>query len=700
MKWKILPLILVLLTELSFATKYDAYKTFLQGIYSLKTNNITEATRNLEHTTQIDKDATAAHGNLAYLYLHEKKQDKALQMAEKLKKLDGNNPKTTSSLAIFYMIANKPELAQEFWKQTLNLDPDNEVATAYIASLYQFDNKLEKSLDYWEKFSKQQPDNPLGYLQLANIQERLGLYQEALKSYDKTIKTNPTIRDAFIAKAYIHENLGQIKLAIKEYKKCIANFPNDVAVLSHLGKCYYDMKNYSDAKDILLRAKKISFDDMKTNYWLAMVYEKTNQVDKAIAVFEVIVKKDQKNIAFLTKLGHYYALKQNYKKAEKYFLKALSIDPNNKDILYLASLNYIDWGKYNEAIDYLNKIIKTSPDFADAYFYLGFSYDKDKNFSQAEKALLQAIKLNPKHPQALNYLGYSYAQQGIKLNESKEFITESLNLEPKNSSFMDSLGLLYFKMGKFYLAEQTFIYALSIMQTTLTYTHLGDTYLALKNYAKAWISYSLSYDSKQDKSIEKKLYFAKSQMPKEELYNLMLWRSKNNYDRLLSFRTGFKTKISSKILSKKIYILTTYNKKKNIKFDFPSTIVIGGMSIIIKNKITEIDPKAAKNEIPQFVLDIINQFSNIFNDDFYTQFLDVQPTEKGNYLVYSKNDSILTIDSNTALIKSILQNNIKIEVLKYENFLGSKIPTKIKIFIPSTKIKILLEATKISQIMD
>ncbi|MDR0617886.1 MAG: tetratricopeptide repeat protein [Endomicrobium sp.] len=699
MKWKILPLILVLLTELSFATKYDAYKAFLQGIYSLKTNNITQATSNLEHTTHLDKDATTAHGNLAYLYLQEKKPDKALQMAEKLKKLDGNNPKITSFLAIFYMIANKPELAKEFWKQTLNLDPDNEVATAYIASLYQFDNKLEKSLDYWEQFSKQQPDNPLGYLQLANIQERLGLYQQALKSYDKTIKINPNVRDAFLAKAYIYENLGQLKLAIKEYKKYIASFPNNVAILSHLGKCYYDIKNYSDAKDILLRAKKISFDDMKTNYWLAMVYEKTNQIDKAIPVFKVIVKKDQKNIAFLTKLGHYYALKQNYKKAEKYFLKALTIDPNNKDIVYLASLNYIDWGKYNEAIDYLNKIIKTSPNFADAYFYLGFSYDKDKNFSKAEKALLQAIKLNPKHSQALNYLGYSYAQQGIKLNESKEFITRSLNLEPKNSNFMDSLGLLYFKMGKFYLAEKTFIYALSITQSTLTYTHLGDTYLALKNYTKAWISYSLSYDSKQDKSIEKKLHFVKAQMPKEELYNLMLLRSKNNYNRLLSFKTGFKTKISSKILSKKLYILTTYNKKKNIKLDFPSTIVMGGMSIIIKDKITEITPKAAKNEIPQFLLDMINQFSNIFNDDFYTQFLDVQPTEKGNYLVYSKDNSILTIDSNTALIESFLQNNIKIEVLKYENFLASKIPTKIKIFIPSTKIKILLEATKFSQII-
>jgi tetratricopeptide (TPR) repeat protein len=494
MKWEILPLILVLLAELPFATNHDAYKTFLQGIYSLKTNNITKATKNLENTTWLDKDATAVHGNLAYSYLQEKKQDKALQMTEKLKKLDSNNPKTTPSLAISYITANKSELAKEFWKQTLNLDPDNEVATAYIASLYQFDNSLEKSLDYWEKFSKQQPDNPLGYLQLANIQERLGLYQEVLKSYDKTIKTNPNIRNAFIGKAYIYENSGQTKLAIKEYKKCIANFPNYLTVLSYLGKCYY------------------------------------------------------------------YALKQNYKKAEKYFLRALSTDPNNKDILYyLASLNYIDLDKYNEAIDYLDKIIKTSQNFADAYFYLWFSYDKDKNFLQAEKALLQAIKLNPKHSRAINYLGYNYAQQGIKLNESKEFITKSLNLEPKNNNFMDSLGLLYFKMYKFYLAEKTFI---SIMQTTLTYAHLGDTYLALKNYTKAWIYYSSSYDFKQDKSIEKKLHFTESQIPKEELYNLMLLRSKNNYDRLLSFRTGFKTKISSKILSKNfIYSQHTIRKK-------------------------------------------------------------------------------------------------------------------------------------------
>ncbi|MDR0723776.1 MAG: tetratricopeptide repeat protein [Endomicrobium sp.] len=698
---KILISILCLLLSMpSFATKYDAYKSFLQGVYSLKTNDIPKATKNLEHTIHLDKDSILAHGNLAYLYLQEVQQDKALQMAEELKKLDGNNPKTTSSLAIFYMLTNKPELAKKFWEKTLKLDPENEVATAYIASLCQIDNKLEESLDYWTKFSKQQPENPLGYLQLGNIQEKLGLYQEALKSYEKTIKINPNIRNAFLAKAYIYENLGQIKLAIKEYKRCIAIFPNDVAVLSHLGKCYYDIKNYSDAKNALLKAKKISFEDIKTNYWLAMVYGKTNQIDKAIVSLKIVVKKEQKNIAFLTKLGHYYALKQNYKKAEKYFLKALSIEPNNKEVLYLTSLNYIDWGKYNEAIDCLNKIIKESPDFADAYFYLGFSYDKDKNFIQAEKSLLQAIKLNPKHSQALNYLGYSYAQQGIKLDLSKEFIDKSLSLEPKNNNFMDSLGLLYFKMGKFYLAEKAFIYSLSIAQTTLTYTHLGDTYLALKNYNNAWIAYSLSYDFKQDKSVEKKLRFVKSQMPKEELYNLILLRSKINYDRLLSFKTGFKTKISSKILGRKFYISMAYNKRKNIQLSLPYVPVLSSMSITIEDKTVKVEPKATKNEIPQYLLNIIDQSVGIFNDDFYNQFLNIKPIEKGSSLIYSKDSVTLTIDSNTALIKSFSKNDIAVEVLKYENFLASKIPTKIKIFIPSINIKIILEATKISQSTD
>ncbi|MDR2395034.1 MAG: tetratricopeptide repeat protein [Endomicrobium sp.] len=704
MKWKVSLLILcfalVSLNKFSFATKYDAYKAFLQGMYSLKTRSITETINKLEYVTELDKNAMVAHGNLAYLYLRGEKQDKALEIAQELEKLDGNNPKTTSSLAVFYMIANKLKLAKEFWEKTLKLDPENEVAIAYIASLYQFDNKLEKSLDYWTKFSQQQPDNPLSYLQLANIQEKLGLHQEALKSYDKTIKINPNIRNAFLSKAHIYESLGQVKLAIKEYKKYIANFPDDVNVLSQLGKCYYDMKNYSDAKDILFKAKKISFDDIKTNYWLAMVYEKTKQIDKAIPVFKIVVNKDQRNIAFLTRLGHYYALKQNYKQAEKYFLKALTIEPNNKNILYLASLNYIDWGKYNEAIEYLNKIIKESPDFADAYFYLGISYDKDKKFSQAEKALLQAIKLNPQHSQALNYLGYSYAQQGIKLDGSKEFIAKSLGLEPKNSNFMDSLGRLYFKLENFYLAEKTFIYALSIMQTPLTYTHLGDTYLALKNYTKAWISYSLSYDSKQDKLIKNKLHFVQSQMPKEELYKLMLLRSKSNYDRLLSFKTGFRAKISSRILSKKLYLYMSYSKGENIKFDFPSLFVIGGMSVTIAGKTVKIDPEAAKNEIPQFLLDIIDQFCIIFSEDFYAQFLDVKPIEKGSNLIYSKNNSSLTINSNTALIESLSQNNILIEFLKYKVFLASKVPVEIKIFIPSSNIKVILEATKIFEIRE
>ena len=51
-------------------------------------------------------------------------------------------------------------------------------------------------------------------------------------------------------------------------------------------------------------------------------------------------------------------------------------------------------------------------------------------------------------PEALNYLGYSYADKGINLEEALALIQKALKLKPDNGYMIDSLGWVYFKMGK------------------------------------------------------------------------------------------------------------------------------------------------------------------------------------------------------------------------------------------------------------
>jgi tetratricopeptide (TPR) repeat protein len=696
-------MILVLNRNL-FASSYPAYKVFLKGIFDLKAGNVKNAIKDYEKVIALDKDALLAYKNLAYLYYKSGKSDKAFQMADKINDFDGNNPQTTIFLAEFYFGANKLDIAKQFCEKTIKIDPDNEMALAYLAIYYYLDSKFEESVKYWNMFLQQQTDNAMGHFQLGVALEKLAMYEAALKSYDHVIRICPQDKDAYIAKARIYETTGKLDLALKERKKYVSVSNDNVFELMYLGRRYYETKDYTKAKDCFLRAKEYDRNNILPSFWLGITYEQMGRLGKAVEEFEAIAQTKDKNISVLTRLGYCYSVLQKYSKAEETFLKASNIAPLNSEILYLTALNYMDWGKYNKAIKYLNKAIENKtiepiPDFANMYFYLGLAYDKNKDFENAQKAFLKAIEINPNHSRAMNYLGYAYADRGIKLKESEEFLIRSTALEPENSDYLGSLGWLYYRQGKFDLAEKLLLTAANGIKDYLIYAHLGDADVALNKFGQAWIAYSLSYDFKQDENIKRKLNIAQEKMSQEELYKQMLLRSTDNYLRLSSFRAGFKVKFGPSFFSKKLYMPFSYTQfDNNIKMELPANVVMGGISISIKNQKAEITPKAFEKEVSPVMSNFILQACNIFSGNFYKQFSDAKITRKGDSLIYSKENANLTLNINTALIENLSQGDMIVKILKYESFRVSKIPTKIKITSKSANIECLLEATKISPV--
>ncbi|MDR0800904.1 MAG: DUF3808 domain-containing protein [Endomicrobium sp.] len=637
----ILGFVFLLQSENLFAVNYEAYKIFLHGILSLKKWHISTAIENYEKVIALDKNAIAAYKDLIYLYWLSGNEKKVLQIIDKLNEFDGENFQTTNFLAVIYFTADNFDMAKQFWKKTIKLNPENKTAIVCLATYY---------------------------------------------------------NDA--ASAYCNFYLAQ-----KKCEKYIPTCPDSMFKLAYLAECYYKINDYKKTEEILLKIRKKFPRSRMVTYWLGIIYEITGHIDKAIAEFEKFKKltlKEERNIPVFKELGHCYSRLKDYQKSEKNLLKALDLNPLDIITLKLTTINYINWEKYGKVIEYSNRIIELVPnfvDFADAYFFLGYAYNKNKDFEKAEKAFLKAIKINPENSMAMNHLGHIYADKGIKLNEAEALLTKSITLKPKNGIYLDSLGWLYYKQGKFDDAERLLLSAANLTRYYLIYDHLGDTYTALGRIVEAWTAYASSYDFKQDKNVKKKLDFTQIKIPQEEVYRQMLLRSESNYIRIPSFKTGYKAKLNSKLLSKSIYIPFSY-ADGNIKIDFPDALIPGGCSISIKNKQTEILPKAIESKIPHILTNIISQVCKIFNDSFYKQFTGAKVVRNKNKLIYSKDNAELILNTDTALIERFSQNNITVHILKYDNLYGSKIPSKIEFSSSDMKIKGILEVTKISLLVN
>ena len=84
----------------------------------------------------------------------------------------------------------------------------------------------------------------------------------------------------------------------------------------------------------------------------------------------------------------------------------------------------------------------------------------------------------PQNATLLNYLGYMLADRNMKLEEALGLVKKAVELEPSNSTYMDSLGWVNIQMVEFDQAEQILVKALTAGVGTdpTVHHHLGDVY--------------------------------------------------------------------------------------------------------------------------------------------------------------------------------------------------------------------------------
>lgn len=169
-------------------------------------------------------------------------------------------------------------------------------------------------------------------------------------------------------------------------------------------------------------------------------------------------------------------------------MKGESSDFN--DYLLLASLlSNAKRGK--EAVDAANKAVAlaspNSPrDLTNALIVLSSAQESAGDTKGSEESLRRILAKEPNNATALNNLGYFLTERNERLDEALEMIQRAVNSEPTNPSFLDSLGWVYFKLGKLKEAEKYLSDAARRNPASATIQeHLGDLFQRLGQPEKA-----------------------------------------------------------------------------------------------------------------------------------------------------------------------------------------------------------------------
>ncbi|MCX7869012.1 MAG: tetratricopeptide repeat protein, partial [Terrimicrobiaceae bacterium] len=124
------------------------------------------------------------------------------------------------------------------------------------------------------------------------------------------------------------------------------------------------------------------------------------------------------------------------------------------------------------------------PQLLDAAFYFEFGAAAERagSFDLAAELLERSIRMDPGNAaKARNYLGYMWADQNTNLEEAEKLIRQALEAEPENGAYLDSLGWVLYRKGRFEEALALLLQAAEKIEAPdpVVYDHIGDASQAL-----------------------------------------------------------------------------------------------------------------------------------------------------------------------------------------------------------------------------
>lgn len=264
------------------------------------------------------------------------------------------------------------------------------------------------------------------------------------------------------------------------------------------------------------------------------VFEKTvdslhliGQSEKIIPYLEMQVKKHPENEILLRLTGYQYLQISNMVLGEKYYRKALSMNPTCSRCYLNIGLIYAAKNDFTQALTYLDTAVGIDPKDDRLFDARGTIYHHLKQPEKALEDYAKAIQLNPSHFRAYLNRAEVYFEmedmdascqdfttakelaQQVKINDPAFFkrIDDALLdfCDNSKASFYYQRGVAFYNLKKFDKALEIYDAGLNkFPNNAMLLSFRGNTYLALKDFKNASLNYDHALANKEGMMAELK----------------------------------------------------------------------------------------------------------------------------------------------------------------------------------------------------
>jgi serine/threonine protein kinase/Flp pilus assembly protein TadD len=284
-------------------------------------------------------------------------------------------------------------------------------------------------------------------------------YKQAVGLFEQAIGTDPNFALAYtgLADSSLHmyqESKDGVwaqkaTLSAQQAERLSNNLPE---VHLSLGSVYSATGKNTQAVAELKRALELAPNSDEAYRSLGEAYSRTGQSNEAIAAYQKAVAANPYYWPNHTALGNYYFRLGDNAKALPEYQKVIEIASDNPMGYEGLGMVYMREGKWSEAVPEFTRALGIAPD-SPTYSNLGTAYFFMKDYDKATKMYEKAVEMTPNDEQLQGNLGDAYRWSGhsdqaaAAYGKAISLAFQELQVNPRSSTIMGDLGLLYAKKG-------------------------------------------------------------------------------------------------------------------------------------------------------------------------------------------------------------------------------------------------------------